>query len=111
MVLIELEPEPEPEATTRPTPPVPEEQVPPEAARDPGLPLSPPPAEEQAAASAGGEAPRAVDGEVQEEEEAFEDALTDEQLREVGPERPQIPGFPFFVCSCCAQICSPVASS
>uniref|UniRef100_A0A0A9CZE8 Uncharacterized protein n=1 Tax=Arundo donax TaxID=35708 RepID=A0A0A9CZE8_ARUDO len=57
MVVIEPEPEPEvQEATTRPSPPVPEEQV---------------------AAAADGEAPRA-----EEEEEAFEDALTDEQLRE-----------------------------
>ncbi|CAN6299014.1 unnamed protein product [Urochloa humidicola] len=74
MVLIELEPEPE--EATRPSPPAPEEQ---EAAVEAGLPSSPP-APEEAAAAAGGEAPRAVEEE--EEEEAFEDALTDEQLRE-----------------------------
>ncbi|CAN6293159.1 unnamed protein product [Urochloa humidicola] len=75
MVLIELEPEPEPEEATRPSPPVPEEQVAAEAAGEARLPSSPP-APEGAAA---GEAPRAVE---EEEEEAFEDALTDEQLRE-----------------------------
>ncbi|CAN6323683.1 unnamed protein product [Urochloa humidicola] len=78
MVVIELEPEPEPVEATRPSPPVPEEQVDTEAAREAGLPSSPPAPEEEASAAAGGEAPRAEG----EEEEAFEDALTDEQLRE-----------------------------
>jgi len=76
MVLIELEPEPEPEKATRPSPPVPEEQGAAEAAREAARASSPPAPGEQAGAAAGGEAPRA------EEEEAFEDALTDEQLRE-----------------------------
>ncbi|CAL4933997.1 unnamed protein product [Urochloa decumbens] len=77
MVVIELEPEPE--EATRPSPPAPEEQVATEAAGEAGLPSSPPaPGEEAAAAAAAGEeAPRA-----EEEEETFEDALTDEQLRE-----------------------------
>ncbi|RCV42406.1 hypothetical protein SEVIR_9G212800v4 [Setaria viridis] len=79
MVVIELEPEPEPEEATRPSPPVPEEQVATEAAGEAARPSSPPAPEEQAAAAAGGEAPRAEEGE---EEDAFEDALTDEQLRE-----------------------------
>ncbi|KAL6616188.1 hypothetical protein ACP70R_038458 [Stipagrostis hirtigluma subsp. patula] len=56
MVVIEPEPEPEPEEVTRPSSP---------AAKD------------QAAAGAGGKGMRS-----EEEEEAFEDALTDEQLRE-----------------------------
>ncbi|XP_062205901.1 uncharacterized protein LOC133907821 [Phragmites australis] len=56
MVVIEPEPEQELEEAARPSSPVPEEQV---------------------AAAAGGEAPRA-----EEEDDAFEDALTDEQLRE-----------------------------
>ncbi|OEL36756.1 Tetratricopeptide repeat protein 1 [Dichanthelium oligosanthes] len=75
MVVIE----PEPEEPTRPSPPVPEEQVAAEAAREAARASSPP------AAAAGGEAPRAAAAaaeEEEEEEEAFEDALTDEQLRE-----------------------------
>ena len=104
MVLIELEPEPEPEKATRPSPPVPEEQGAAEAAREAARASSPPAPGEQAGASAGGEAPRA------EEEEAFEDALTDEQLREVGRERPQILAFPSSVCDRCAEIWNSVAS-
>ena len=84
MVLIELEPEPEPEKAARPSPPVPEEQA--EAAEAGGEAArasSPPGPGEQAGAAAGGEEPRAEQAD-EEEEEAFEDALTDEQLREVG---------------------------
>ncbi|GJM84885.1 hypothetical protein PR202_ga00598 [Eleusine coracana subsp. coracana] len=72
MVLIE--PEPEPEETTRPASPVREEQA---TAGGEAAPPPPPAPEEQVAGAASGEAPRAED-----EEEAFEDALTDEQLRE-----------------------------
>jgi len=70
MVLIELEPE----EATRPSLPVAEEQA---AAGDAArAPSSAAPEEEEAAA--GGKASRAPE----EEEDAFEDALTDEQLRE-----------------------------
>jgi hypothetical protein len=101
MVVIEMEPEPEPEPSppTRPSPPVPEEQVSPEAAGEAAGPSSPPAPKEQAAAAAGGEATRAEEG----EEEAFEDALTDEQLREVGRERPR-PKIPAFLSSVFATV-------
>uniref|UniRef100_A0A0A9F3M2 Uncharacterized protein n=1 Tax=Arundo donax TaxID=35708 RepID=A0A0A9F3M2_ARUDO len=75
MVVIEMEPEPEEAA--RPTSPAPEEQVAASAGREEGSRASPSAPWEQVAAAAGGEAPRA-----EEDEDAFEDALTDEQLRE-----------------------------
>jgi hypothetical protein len=71
MVLIELEPE----EATRPSLPVAEEQA---VAGDAARPSSSAAPEEEEAA-AGGKASRAPE----EEEDAFEDALTDEQLREV----------------------------
>ncbi|NP_001167951.1 uncharacterized protein LOC100381665 [Zea mays] len=70
MVLIELEPE----EATRPSLPVAEEQA---VAGDAARPSSSAAPEEEEAA-AGGKASRAPE----EEEDAFEDALTDEQLRE-----------------------------
>ncbi|KAL6643243.1 hypothetical protein ACP70R_021424 [Stipagrostis hirtigluma subsp. patula] len=76
MVVIELEPEPEREEAARPSSPVPEERAGTAAGGEAARPSSPVPGEQEAAA-AGAEAPRA-----EEEEEAFEDALTDEQLRE-----------------------------
>nr|CAB3465701.1 unnamed protein product [Digitaria exilis] len=80
MVVIELEPEPEPEPeqVKHPSPPAPEEAAAPETSwEEEARPSSPPAPEEQSAAGAGREALR-----VEEEEDAFEDALTDEQLRE-----------------------------
>ncbi|KAG0540639.1 hypothetical protein BDA96_03G426100 [Sorghum bicolor] len=71
MVVIELEPE----ELTRPSSPAAEEQA---AAGEAARPSSSAAPEEVAAAAAGGEASRAAE----EDEEAFEDALTDEQLRE-----------------------------
>lgn len=94
MVVIELEPEPkpEPEQVKHPSPPAPEEAAAPETSwEEAARPLSPPAPEEQSAAGAGREAPR-----VEEEEDAFEDALTDEQLREVGRVRPLNPHFPLL---------------
>ncbi|XP_066310484.1 uncharacterized protein [Miscanthus floridulus] len=74
MVVIELEPE-EP---TPPSSPAAEEQAAAAAGGEAVRPSSSAAPEEAAAAAASGEASRAAE----EEEEAFEDALTDEQLRE-----------------------------
>ncbi|KAL6883752.1 hypothetical protein ACP4OV_011166 [Aristida adscensionis] len=82
MVVIELEPEPELQEAARPSSPAPAAAGEEAAAAGPSgeaaRSSSPPPGQQEAAA-AGGEVPRAVETE---EEEAFEDALTDEQLRE-----------------------------
>ncbi|CAD6228610.1 unnamed protein product [Miscanthus lutarioriparius] len=73
MVVIDLEPE-EP---TRPSSPAADEQAAAAAGGEAARPSSSAAPEEAAAAEASGEASRTA-----EEEEAFEDALTDEQLRE-----------------------------
>jgi tetratricopeptide (TPR) repeat protein len=73
--MVVIEPEPEPEETTRPESPVRGEQSAAVACRE-AAPLPPPAPEEQVAADASG------DGSREEEEEAFEDALTYEQLQE-----------------------------
>jgi hypothetical protein len=90
MVVIEPEPEPEPEETTRPESPVRGEQSAAAAGRE-AAPLPPPAPEEQVAADASG------DGSREEEEEAFEDALTDEQLQEVVPGAPKPPPRPCYL--------------
>ena len=76
MVLIELEPE----EATRPSSPASEEKAAAAAGGEAARPSSSAAPEEEEAA-AGGKASRAPE----EEEDAFEDALTDEQLREVVP--------------------------
>ncbi|TVU30297.1 hypothetical protein EJB05_21907, partial [Eragrostis curvula] len=76
MVVIELEPEPEPEEVTRSASPTSAEKAATAAGGEAVRPSASVP-EEQVPATASGEAPRGED-----EEEAFEDALTDEQLRE-----------------------------
>ena len=86
MVVIELEPE----EATRPSSPASEEKAAAAAGGEAARPSSSAAPEEAptaaAAAAVGGEASRAAG----EEEEAFEDALTDEQLREVVPWPPRI---------------------
>jgi hypothetical protein len=79
--MVVIEPESEPEETTRPESPVRGEQ----AAAAAGGEAPPPAPEEQVATAANGEGSRALE----EEEEAFEDALTDEQLHEVVPGAPK----------------------
>lgn len=74
MTAPKLEPETEPEEATRPSPPVPEEQVATGAVGETAHPSSPPAPEEQATATAGREAPRMEEGE---EEDDFEDMPTD----------------------------------
>lgn len=78
-MVVVIEQEPEPEEATRPASPVPGEQA--AAAAEAGGEAAPPPApQEQVAGGTSGGAPNSED-----EEEAFEDALTDEQLQEVVP--------------------------
>jgi hypothetical protein len=83
-VLIKLELKSEPEKVTRPSPPVSEELAAAKAAWEAVHASAQPPAQKQAGDAVGGEAQRAE----QEEEEAFENALTDEQPREVGRDPP-----------------------